>query len=263
MFLSGTVGFRGTNHPSDAKLVQTLFNLNRDQFPDVTPRRLVVDGLIGGKTVAALERFQREVMGLTRTHSVVADHDATMQALVAKQDAGFSKDKLVAVMPQASAALIDKYFAPLDDTMTRRAIDTPLRRSHFLAQLAHESGSLRFSEELASGEAYEGRADLGNNQTGDGRRFKGRGLIQLTGRANYTRYHAATGINCVNHPELLSQDPMTAADVAGWFWSVHSLNEQADRDDVTSVTKIINGGYNGLEDRIDALHRALCVFGAV
>ena len=263
MFLTGSVGFRGNNHPSDVKLVQTLFNLNRERFPDVTPRRLVVDGLVGAKTVAALERFQREVMGVNRTHPLVAGHDATMRALVENQDAGFSKEKLVAVMPQANPDLIDHYFGPLDATMTARAIDTPLRRSHFLAQLAHESGSLRFAEELASGEAYEGRADLGNTQPGDGRRFKGRGLIQLTGRANYASYQAATGIDCISQPALLSRDAVIAADVAGWFWSSRELNDQADRDDVTSVTRIINGGYNGLEDRIDALHRALCVFGAV
>lgn len=263
MFLTGSVGFKGKNHPNDAKLVQTLFNLNRGRFTNVTPRRLVVDGLVGQKTTDALVRFQREVMGVSRAHTLTADHDATMQALVAEQDATFSKDKLAAVMPQASQDLIDRYFGPLVETMNARGIDTPLRRSHFLAQLAHESGSLRFSEELASGAAYEGRDDLGNTEPGDGRRFKGRGLIQLTGRANYTRYSAATGVDYVSRPELLSTRPTVAADVAGWFWGENGLNEEADRDDITTVSKIINGGYNGLADRIDALHRALCVFGAV
>lgn len=263
MFLTGSVGFRGKNNPNDAKLVQTLFNLNRDRFGAVTPRRLVVDGLVGQKTIDAIQRFQREVVQVPRTHPLVADHDATMQALVKTQDGTFSKEKLAAVMPHASPALVDRYFKPLDDTMSARAIDTPLRRSHFLAQLAHESGSLRFSEELASGDAYEGRADLGNTQPGDGRRFKGRGLIQLTGRANYAAYSQATGIDYVLQPKLLADDPAVAADVAGWYWSSRGLNQQADRDDVTTITKIINGGYNGLEDRIDALHRALCVFGAV
>ncbi len=263
MFLTGSVGFRGKNHPDDAKLVQTLFNLNRGRFGAVTPRRLVVDGLVGQKTIDAIQRFQREVVGASRTHPLVADHDATMQALVEAQDATFSKEKLAAVMPHASETLVNTYFKPLDDAMSRRAIDTPLRRSHFLAQLAHESGSLRFSEELASGEAYEGRQDLGNTEPGDGRRFKGRGLIQLTGRANYAAYSQATGIDYLDQPKLLGDDPKAATDVAGWFWSSRGLNQQADRDDVTTITRIINGGYNGLEDRIDALHRALCVFGAV
>src|SRR5512134_1807593 len=105
--------------------------------------------------------------------------------------AGFTREKLWAIMIEAVEAQLDRYFEPLAEAMPANDINTPLRIAHFLAQLGHESGDLRYSEELASGIAYEGRLDLGNTQPGDGMRFKGRGLIQLTGRANYTRYGQA------------------------------------------------------------------------
>ena len=186
-----------------------------------------------------------------------------MNALVASMDDSFLEEKLAAVMIGGSSELIRKYFRPLEQTMEARGITTALRRAHFLGQLAHESGSLRFSEEIASGEAYEGRLDLGNTQPGDGKRFKGRGLIQLTGRANYTRYSEATGFDYLSQPQLLAKDPSAAADVAGWFWNEHGLNARADADDVTTISKTINGGYNGLDDRVAALRRARCLFGAI
>jgi predicted chitinase len=142
--------------------------------------------------------------------------------------------------------------------MTDRKIDTPRRQAHFLAQIGHESGELRFRAEIASGEAYEGRRDLGNTQPGDGRRFKGRGLIQLTGRANYREYGRAIGreADILVHPELLETDPDLCVDVAGWFWAKRNLNTLADADDLTGITKRINGGLNGLEDRRRLLKRA-------
>lgn len=98
-----------------------------------------------------------------------------------------TKEQLREIMPYASEANIDKYLPHLNDTMMSFNIDTPLRQAHFLAQLGHESGSLRYVREIASGEAYEGRKDLGNVCPGDGVKFKGRGLIQLTGRGHPPR----------------------------------------------------------------------------
>ena len=163
--------------------------------------------------------------------------------------------------PHAREAAIARFVEPLNACMARYAIDTPLRQAHFLAQIGHESGQLRYTEEIASGQAYEGRRDLGNTQPGDGRRFKGRGLIQLTGRANYSAYQAAIadaypGIDLLATPEILSTDTLLAADVAGWFWSRAGLNTWADRDDVRHITRRINGGYNGLADRVGLLNRA-------
>lgn len=168
-----------------------------------------------------------------------------------------TKEQLREIMPYASEANIDKYLPHLNDTMMSFNIDTPLRQAHFLAQLGHESGSLRYVREIASGEAYEGRRDLGNVCPGDGVKFKGRGLIQLTGRANYESfdfYIAGNGI-LLEHPEKVEQ-PDLACLVAGWFWDVNDLNALADRDDIVRVTRRVNGGQNGLQDRMEFLNRA-------
>ena len=127
-------------------------------------------------------------------------------------------------------------------------IDTPLRLAAFLAQIGHESGRFRYVEEIASGRAYEGRKDLGNTQKGDGMRFKGRGLIQITGRANYTEMSKDLGIDFVSEPWLL-KEPEFAVMSACWFWDKRKLNALADEESFRTITKKINGGYNGLEDR--------------
>jgi putative chitinase len=148
--------------------------------------------------------------------------------------------------------------------MVARQIDTHLRRAHFLAQVGCESGELRFMEEIASGQDYEGRRDLGNTQPGDGQRFKGRGLIQLTGRANYTEYGRALGreAEVLAYPELVATDKALCADLAGWYWAKRELNALADRDDLTAVTRRVNGGLNGLEERRRLLQRAKALLGA-
>lgn len=128
-------------------------------------------------------------------------------------------------------------------------VTTPLRQAAFLAQLAHESVELRHFEELASGEAYEGRQDLGNVIAGDGKRFKGRGPLQLTGRANYLRAGKALGLDLVEHPRRAS-DADVAFRIAGWFWETHGCNESADCGDFVGITKVINGGLNGIEQRL-------------
>lgn len=127
-------------------------------------------------------------------------------------------------------------------------MDSALRLAHFMAQLLHESGSFRYMEEIASGQAYEGRADLGNTQPGDGKLFKGRGPIQLTGRANYRRYGKRLGIDFERHPEIVAL-PSIGLHVALEFWSVNGLNTLADADNVVAITRLINGGANGLDDR--------------
>lgn len=134
-------------------------------------------------------------------------------------------------------------------------IDTGLRIAHFIAQICHESAGLRTTEEFASGEAYEGRADLGNVRPGDGVRFKGRGLIQLTGRANYTRYGRILGVDLVACPELAAE-PVLSLRIACTYWTDRKINPPADRDDLIAVTRLINGGLNGLADRRRRLRRA-------
>ena len=149
--------------------------------------------------------------------------------------------------------------AGLNDAMpgliARAKLTSDLRFAHFLAQIAHESAGFRTTEEYASGSAYEGRRDLGNTQPGDGRRFKGRGLIQVTGRANARRMSKVLGQDFERKPELLQRFPW-AADTAAVFWSDHRLNDYADADNILTITKRINGGLNGLPDRKLYLARA-------
>ena len=139
-------------------------------------------------------------------------------------------------------------------------INTPLRWAHYLAQIAHESAELRYSEEIASGKAYDtGKLaiKLGNTPEadGDGQKYKGRGLIQVTGRANYEAYKQYCGFDVVERPELLAK-PVGAIRSSMWFWKAKGLNELADRDEFTAITKRINGGTNGIEDRRKYLARA-------
>ena len=175
-------------------------------------------------------------------------------------------EQLKSIMPHATAENIRTYLPYLNETMLRFGIDTAIRQCHFLAQLAVESGSLCYVRELASGEAYEGREDLGNVCPGDGVKFKGRGLIQLTGRENYQRFqdwlvlNYVEDIDILTYPELL-ESPELAVMVAGWYWDVRNVNAMADRDDVVTVTRKVNGGRNGLAQRVDFLNRAKLILG--
>jgi len=171
--------------------------------------------------------------------------------------------QLDAIMPHADERA-DRYLRPLNDAAAEYDIDTPARLAMWLAQLAHESAELRLTTEIADGSAYEGRLDLGNTQRGDGRRFRGRGLIQITGRANYaacSRALAGADMLLLEHPQLLADDPLLAARSAGWYWRSRDLNGYADRGDITGCTRRINGGTNGLRDRIKYWDRARAVLG--
>jgi putative chitinase len=157
---------------------------------------------------------------------------------------------LVKIAPHGKPWILDGFADALPRLCEKYEINTKDRQAHFIAQCAHECDHFKTTQEYASGAAYNGRKDLGNTQPGDGPRFKGRGLIQLTGRANYT--NAARELNdplIVATPEIVERFPL-AADVSAWFWHTHKLNQHADRDDVRAVTKIINGGYNGLDSRV-------------
>jgi putative chitinase len=164
--------------------------------------------------------------------------------------------QLQAIMPHMPDERVKKFLDPLNDTMREYHIDTPLRRAAFLAQLAHESGEFKYMEEIASGEAYEGRKDLGNTQPGDGKRYKGRGPIQLTGRSNYRKAGKALGLDLEGHPELAAE-PKNGCLIAGWFWDTRKLNDLADKKDFTTITKRVNGGLRGLENREKFYKKAL------
>ncbi|WP_409289497.1 glycoside hydrolase family 19 protein [Pseudomonas sp. KCJK8927] len=158
-------------------------------------------------------------------------------------------------------------FVPgLNATMGKYAIVTRLRMAAFIAQIGHESGQFQFVRELGS-DAYLAKYDtgrlaqrLGNTSEadGDGQLYRGRGLIQVTGRANYEACSEALfgDSRLLNTPELLEQ-PVYASLSAGWFWHREGLNSLADKGDILAITKRINGGTNGLDDRKAIYRRAL------
>jgi putative chitinase len=154
------------------------------------------------------------------------------------------------------------YASALNPAMAAGGITTPPRVAAFLAQILHESGSFQFLRELASGAAYEGRKDLGNTQPGDGVRYKGRGFIQLTGRANFRSAGSGLGIDLENNPDLAEQ-PDIAARLAVWFWNKKNLNVRADVGDFVGITRAINGGTRGLQERTRLYESAKQVLSAV
>lgn len=168
-----------------------------------------------------------------------------------------TREQLAHIMPNSKR--LDDFLSPLNGAMAAFNIDSPKRIAAFLAQIAHESGELRYTRELASGKAYEGRKDLGNTEPGDGPRYKGRGLMQITGRDNYKAISRASGIDFLAEPELL-ETPTWAAWSAAWFWDSRHLNSLADLEDFKAITKKINGGYNGLVSRETYYKRALEAF---
>ena len=151
------------------------------------------------------------------------------------------------LFPSLKSERLNWVYNQLTPVFEKYEINTPLRKSHFLAQVAHETGGFRYLEEIASGDAYENRRDLGNIIKGDGRRYKGRGSLQLTGRSNYQIYGKELGVDLLSNPQLVASQYYM--DVGGWYWNRHKLNTYADKDDIKTITRLINGGYNGLEDR--------------
>ena len=165
-----------------------------------------------------------------------------------------TNDLLKSAWPSSTESNRQKFLPFFNRYLPEYGITSKVAVAAFLAQIGHESGQMRYVEELASGKAYEGRKDLGNTEPGDGVRFKGRGLIQITGRTNYAQLSKAFGVDFIAHPELLSQ-PEWAVRSACWWWENRKLTDIAESATLGNeiafrrITKIINGGYNGWDDR--------------
>jgi len=178
--------------------------------------------------------------------------------------------QLLGVMPDARLRA-GVFLTSLNAAFVRFEIDRAKRIAAFLAQIGHESGELRYVRELGS-DQYLSKYDtgglavrLGNSPEadGDGQLYRGRGLIQITGRRNYLACSQALfgDDRLLRQPQLLEQ-PQWAAESAAWFWQSNGLNELADKDQFTIITRRINGGLNGLENRLQLWARAkavLCV----
>jgi putative chitinase len=195
----------------------------------------------------------------------------------------FTKPMLFAMFPNSAKSKLDldMLVMVLDDAFTNGPLRTLNRRASFLAQLAHESGqftviseNLNYSAtglqkvfkkyfptpELANAYAkqpqrianrvYANRMENGPEESGDGWKYRGRGFIQLTGKRNYRLCGAALGINLLEDPDYVSRSPIGAIETALWFWTVNNLNTFADRDDIKGQTFKINGGSNGLAERL-------------
>ena len=169
--------------------------------------------------------------------------------------------QLLLILPNAGQ--IAGVFVPvLNTAMNRFQIVDTKRVAAFIAQIGHESGQLKYVKEIwgptAAQSRYEGRADLGNTQSGDGSKYRGRGLIQITGRANYKACGDALGLDLINQPQLLEK-PQHACMSAAWFWASKGLSTLADEGKFEIITRRINGGLNGLADRQMLYARALKV----
>ncbi|CAB4124878.1 Glycoside hydrolase, family 19, catalytic [uncultured Caudovirales phage] len=160
-------------------------------------------------------------------------------------------DDLRALSPKVKPETI-KALADAASVLDAYEINTPLRKCHFWAQACHESGGFRHMHEIwgpsPAQKGYEGRKNLGNTVSGDGYLFRGRGLFQLTGRANYKSMSEKIGVDLLKDPEKAA-DPSIALKIACEYWKSHKLNSLADADDIVKITKRINGGTNGLEAR--------------
>ncbi|TWR87899.1 glycoside hydrolase family 19 protein [Pseudomonas saxonica] len=169
--------------------------------------------------------------------------------------------QLLLILPNAGQ--VAGVFVPvLNTAMNRFQIVGTKRVAAFIAQIGHESGQLKYVKEIwgptAAQTRYEGRADLGNTQPGDGSKYRGRGLIQITGRANYMMCGEALALDLINQPELLEK-PQHACMSAAWFWASRGLNTLADAGQFEAITRRINGGQNGAADRQALYARALKV----
>jgi putative chitinase len=255
MCIATAVGQHGYNHASDVKTLQILINMNIEKLSPL--EKLAEDGLFGDATLNAIKTFQMNVSGLSQPDGKVSPDGPTLQKL-SEGIPTLCNSVLKGIYINAGDADIERYIRFLVWKMADYDIKSPLRKAHFLAQLGQESAELRTSEAFTCGDAYEGQKDLGNIMAGDGRRFKGRGLIQLVGRANYTAYSKARGKDYTSDEgaKLLATDPETAVDVACWFWATRDLNRLADLDDIATVTRRLSGGLSGLEDRRLKLMRA-------
>lgn len=203
-----------------------------------------------------------------------------------------TKQMLAEIIPYAKEANIDLYLNPLNEVLPKKQINTPMRVAQFIAQVAHESGSLNYkienlnysagalqavfgkyfpTSEMANEYArqpekianrvYANRMGNGDEASGDGWKYRGRGLIQITGKNNYQSFSQDNGIDMVTNPSPMADDPTIAVTGATWFWDSNNLNQYADADDILTITKRINGGTNGLADREAFLARAKSALG--
>ena len=201
-------------------------------------------------------------------------------------------EQILAINGNKNSEMCKYYLDALNKVLPEYEINTKLRLCHFLAQILHESGGLAYKcenlnysakalrsvfgkyfktddianqyarkPEKIANRVYANRMGNGDEKSGDGWKFRGRGLIQLTGKCNYKACGDAIGLDLVKNPDLIVESAEASVRAACWFWAKNNLNAVADKDDCKTCTKRINGGFNGLEDRVSILRRAKSVVG--
>lgn len=248
---------------ADLKRVQTLLaNLKRVQtlLANLGFYSGDIDGRNGPLTEKAVRLYQRE-KGLAVDGKIGPRTWAAMFP-----EAGAAPLLTLALLKAVagSTAMCPVLLDPLNAELPKVGVTTPLRIAHFLAQAAEETDGFRtLTEYWGPSKAqisYEGRKSLGNTVAGDGRRFMGRGIFMLTGRANYRQLGAELALDLEAHPELAAR-PDIAVKLACLYWQTRNINPLADADDVEAVTRRINGGTNGLDTRKLYLRRAKAALG--
>lgn len=179
---------------------------------------------------------------------------------VGLEPTGVSLAQLCALMPGLPWGKAERYLPFLNQAMCGADIQTPRRKAVFLVQLALVSNDLRHFEEQSSGEAYEGRRDLGNTQPGDGHRYKGRGPFPLIGRTRYRAAGRALGIDLEKYPSRAG-DPDVGFRVAAWFWRGNGLNQLADVGNLSAISRVFNPSPQKAADLDTRYRRALAIFG--
>lgn len=216
---------------------------------------LIIDGICGEKTITAFNQF-KEKYKLTNKNEI---GKMTLDYLIKySTNQILTVEQLKQIYSLTPVEKIKLFIEPINQTLIKFNITNKSRICAFLAQAGHESSGLKYTEELASGNAYEFRKDLGNIYRGDGMRFKGHGIFQITGRDNHTKVSQYFGEDFISNPRKLCE-PFWASLSAGWYWHTRGLNLIADYHNLNSfrqITKKINGGYNGLEDRLNYWSRA-------
>ncbi|MFT5683317.1 MAG: putative chitinase [Myxococcota bacterium] len=205
---------------------------------------ILTTGLLGETTLEVIKDFQ-EAYKLQQTGEIdMHDLERIDEALTCS----ITLAQLQEIAPTISDANATSWLPFLNASMWEASINSDARKAAYIAQLAHESDGFQTLEEYASGAGYEGREDLGNTEEGDGKRFKGRGPIQITGRYNYGTYGEQLGVDLVNNPELAAT-PEVGFRIAAAYWANNDLNDYADSGEFNTITSRINGGQNGADSR--------------
>ncbi|MFE7796728.1 glycoside hydrolase family 19 protein [Nocardia sp. NPDC057440] len=210
------------------------------------------------QVVSALQRVWKKFEAVTGYNS---SSSANMGPLTLAQ--------LKALLPKTDADKLEKYLPYLNEAMRKAGITNPKREAAFLAQVIHETDQLQTLTEYGDTEYFNSNygpqtavgQSLGNDKSGDGARFRGRGALQVTGRDNYRAAGKEIGVDLVSHPELAA-DPKHAFDVAGWYWKTHDLNDEADKSQFDAITREINGGTNGSAQREEYYQKAKKILDA-